>query len=254
MPALVAVNFLEIQDMLLLMARTVGILHAASAAGSIDAVKALIDSNADLIARDSHGCTALEVASDPACKEEIERAIVLADGWTPLMVNARWGDIERIRFIILHDGKGVVNARNVDGSCRTALHYAAERGHTSAVLELITAKAEINATDKVKYLAQHMDAVVTIKPDTVSTKSDPADSARQWSQTPLFIASSFGHAASIRVLVEHGACINVVAHVSLSHTLNRRCDDASPASALPPPSSQVLPHRLPLRCADPERR
>ena len=83
MPALVAVNFLEIQDMLLLMARTVGILHTASAAGSIDAVKALIDSNADLIARDSHGCTALEVASDPACKEEIERAIVLADGWTP---------------------------------------------------------------------------------------------------------------------------------------------------------------------------
>jgi hypothetical protein len=160
MPALTAVNFLEIQDMLFLMARTVGILHTACAAGNIDAVKALIESNADVITRDSHGLTAIEVTTDSACKEEIERAIFLADGWTPLMVNARWGDTERIKSILLQDGEAAVHARNSDGSCRAALHYAAERGHTAAVLELLRAKAMVDIVDKARYPTHPIDAAM----------------------------------------------------------------------------------------------
>jgi hypothetical protein len=42
--------------------------------------------------------------------------------------------------------------------------------------------------------------------------------ARQWDQTPLFVAATFGHVASVRALAEHGACVGVTAHVSLLRT------------------------------------
>ena len=149
MAFIIALNFLEINELLRIAARTRGTLHAACVNSNLDIVKVLIEANADLESVDSDGRSPLDVVKDADCRKEIELAIILSEGWTHLMIHARRGETGKIKALIDSDGGKLVNERNGNGTGRVALHYAAERGHTDAARALIEGRADIDVKDKV---------------------------------------------------------------------------------------------------------
>jgi ankyrin repeat protein len=148
-----AANFLEIQELIQIMAHSRGPLHIASAKGDLDVVKALIDASADLDALDQDGHAVLQVTTDAACIVAIEQAkteaALLRQGFTPLMIHARGGDISRVRAILAQSvsREELVNATDNEG--KAAIHHVAEQGHVEILTELIQAKAAIDLKNKV---------------------------------------------------------------------------------------------------------
>jgi ankyrin repeat protein len=92
-----------------------------------------------------------ETASDGDDSDEISDYILPAswkDNWesnNKLWIAARLGSVEDLESAISSGAS--VNAREAVLS-RTALHFAAERGHTNVVLKLIAAGADIDARNE----------------------------------------------------------------------------------------------------------
>ena len=168
MAFIIALNFLEINELLRIAARTRGTLHAACVNSNLDIVKVLIEANADLESVDSDGRSPLDVVKDADCRKEIELAIILSEGWTHLMIHARRGETGKIKALIDSDGGKLVNERNGNGTGRVALHYAAERGHTDAARALIEGRADIDVKDKVtrcRFSLADSNTAAAVEPD-----------------------------------------------------------------------------------------
>jgi ankyrin repeat protein len=147
---IVAENFLEFTEILKILAKTKGSLHIVASGGYKDLVKVLLEAGADPNAQDHEGRCVLDVTTDPTCREEIEQAILLVEGWTRIMVSAKWGESNRIRALLEGSDERTVNEKNSLDS-RAALHFAAERGQSDVILALIEGKAWIDIRDKVRH-------------------------------------------------------------------------------------------------------
>lgn len=127
--------------------------------------------------------TAVDAAAAPRQPLSTEQQLYLdrtlkniENGVIPLHVAARMNDIFLAQILI--DTDADVHARDSDR--KTALHFAAQRGHTAIAQLLIAKGAYMNIKDK----AMHF--------------------------TPLHWASSLGHTAMVKLLIDKGADIYIV--------------------------------------------
>ena len=103
-------------------------LHASADKGHVDAVRLLLKAGADPDAADR-------------------------DGWTPIHLAARNGHHQVIQVLVRHDAH--VDVRTKFGN-RTALYWAAEKGHVDAVKTLIKLGADVTAQDEDGQTAVHV--------------------------------------------------------------------------------------------------
>ena len=116
-------------------------------------------------------------------------------GFTPLMVACLQGHEKVVDALLSTAGIRVNSVRPKDGLA--ALHLACERGNEKVVRSLVRAGADVNQF------------VV---------------SAGKLSNSPLFLASSFGRAEIVSALLEAGAVVNYARPVDGSTALFKACD------------------------------
>lgn len=123
---------------------------------------------------------------------------------TLMMTSAENGDMAEVKKYI-SEWKDI-NALNGLGSC-TALHLAAEEGHTVVVKALIKAGADTDARDRLQKTALHdaarnghLEVVETL----IKAGSDPSVKSTDGS-TPMHYAAMKGHYEVSRALLEAGA-------------------------------------------------
>jgi len=154
------------------------LLHLAAHYGHRKAVRVLLDSGADINAKNGEGNTPLFAAT---YQQHSEIAAILIEkgadvnikniyGYTPLRNVCRSGNTD-IAGLLLSKGADV-NAR--DGKGDTPLHAAVDKGRMDIALMLLDRGAEINA-------------------------------AGRYGDSPLHAAVSYGDAACVKMLIEKGA-------------------------------------------------
>ena len=124
-------------------------IHVAAAGGDLAAIRAELDKDVDVNAKDNEGRTPLHYAAKYATKQVVELLIPNGadvnakdeDGWTPLHFAAAKEIVE----LLIHEGADV-NAKNKWGG--TPLHAAATNGKKETVELLIAADADVNAKAK----------------------------------------------------------------------------------------------------------
>lgn len=150
--------------------------------GSAECVKALLEADADVNAKDG-------------------------DNNTVLMRAAGSGHAECVKLLLA--AKVDVEAKNSIG--KTALMWAAHKGKTKCVKVLLTAKANVNAGNNnnataLYYAAQegHVECVKTL----VEAKADVNAKTKKEGRPALMIAAQNGHAECLKALLEAGADVN----------------------------------------------
>ena len=142
--------------------------------------------------------------------------VVLLSGATflpeaPIIDAARRGDAEAVGALL--DRGADVNAAQGDGM--TALHWAAERGHTAVAEPLISAAADVSAKTRIgSYTPLHLAArgghgsMVHL---LLEAGSDPAVATTNSGVTPLHLAAAaIGGADAVAALLAHGADPNAL--------------------------------------------
>ena len=134
-------------------------LCIAAAAGNTEIVEILIDANADSMLTDKNtgrhplhwACTKgiidvfkclLEKGSNPYKENLVE--LPDPDGMTPLMVAASSGSTD-LTIYLREEMKSIINAKSKIG--KTALHYAAEKGHEGPTVALLSRGAYSHIAD-----------------------------------------------------------------------------------------------------------
>lgn len=167
-------------------------LMYAAAYGSLKAMKILIESGADVNAKNAFEATALMW-----CANDLEKTRLLLDkgananakskqGRTPLMVAAAGNGASEIVKMLLAKGADV-SAR--DHSKSSALLDALDANDNASIRMLIDAGADLNV------------------------RSESGD-------TPLMIASSYGNVEAMRELLSKGADVNAVSAPETDHVKN----------------------------------
>jgi len=126
---------------------------------------------------------------------------------TPLMRAARYGNQEKVRFL-LADG---ANVDDEDENKKTALMIAAENGHEIIVELLLAAGAIAYKQAKPKQTplifaihGQHIPVIKTLlKEQTIRVAT--INLARGWGESPLMIAAEAGYTEIVKILLENGA-------------------------------------------------
>jgi len=129
-------------------------------------------------------------------------------GWTPLHIAASAGQYPVV--IELLGARADVNAKNDKGI--TPLHYAASKGHVDIVRTLIERGAEINAKDRANQLPLHR-AATTGSVGVIKLLLNPPDgsskprlnTADRVGNTPLHLAMESAHGEVAVLLIEAGA-------------------------------------------------
>ena len=137
---------------------TITPLHAAVRAGSLAAVTALLEANADADRVDGHGRTPLHTA---AMRADCRTARMLlyrgahvqktdSDGLVPMQMAARYGHVELVRVLLEH-GATVFH----EGQCGPSpLHIAAAEGHLPLV-DLFLRYVNVNSQVSVAHYRSH---------------------------------------------------------------------------------------------------
>ena len=105
----------------------------------------------------------------------------------------------------------VCNTKKTDNNGRTALHHAAETGHTDIVILLVKKKANLRAKDDKGQTALHLAAgnghEVAVR--ALIEMGADANAKDNKIRTALFTAAESGHEATVQILVALGADTNV---------------------------------------------
>ena len=176
-------------------------LHYACQAGYIQTARLLKEHGAQVDACDSLGCTALHYSAMEGCAGIAVIAEMLlsggasvhkmaSDGATSLHYAAAKGCAASVQLFLDHG----VDYEAIHTLGRTAFHSAARWGRTNCMDILLSHGAEVTA------------APIGCK------ASGPED---EWQLevegcTPLICAAEHGHVAAVKLLLEHGAAVNVI--------------------------------------------
>lgn len=203
-------------------------LHLASRSGQESAARLLLENGADICATDKFGRTALHLAV-----QQGHEAVVLmllergsdvnsnTGSHSPLHIAATRGDPRIVQALL----KNCADVHIKSNGGKTPLHWASAYGHNAVVRCLIEEGADVNATGKggeklaVFYGpdAKDMIGVVHIGSDSdyeVHNGSDSDDEVHNEPnnegnvQTPLQLASYYGHETTALILLDNGAKID----------------------------------------------
>ena len=215
-----AAMYLDMSSAICKLAKIPNLIHAVSAQGCADKVRALIEAKADTSAKNTDGKTAAELTTDENCLEELERGKLVALGYTPLMIEAQLGRTSRM-LEILNTSDDVTASLSARSSCsyrRTALHIACLAGHATTVEALLQARAEPLAQDNHGWTALHLVAregcldIVTILLGAGAPHGAKLMEGRrirdEAGETPLHVAAAAGQVAVMRALIGAGADVD----------------------------------------------
>jgi ankyrin repeat protein len=204
-------------------ANAVGTLHRAAAKGDLPKLVQEIDSGARVDEQDGSGRTALAWAI-AAVQESSVRALLDAranpnlashQDVTPLMLAAATGLQELVAPLVQHGARP--NA--VDAHARTALMLAARNNRADAIAALVQNGAVINVhCERGMTALQHAAEACTCT-EAVARLIDlgaDVDAIDLRGASALMIAAHEGHSAAARVLLDHGARLDLRDHQGLS--------------------------------------
>ncbi|GLG94665.1 Poly [ADP-ribose] polymerase tankyrase, partial [Gryllus bimaculatus] len=137
-------------------------LRRAAECGNTEAVRALLDSGADVHARDIFDATALHCAAENGHSATVQLLLRRGahagcknhSGWSPLHAAARWGHPQC--FALLLAAGADLESRDKWG--RTPLHVAAQWGREAAARALLAAGASPSACDSRRQTPLHLAA------------------------------------------------------------------------------------------------
>ena len=192
-------------------------LHDAAYEGDLEAVKALLDTNAHLVSsrHSEDQATPLHMAAAWGHKEVVDLLLargaevnaIDCRGLTPLhwAVEKQHEDVVRLLVV----GKANVNAKDCDGE--TPLYLAAKRGLV-AVVELLLAKgADVNAQEKTGETPLHRVArrgsldVAKLLLAAKANVNIRTKAGYPWAPyTPMYVAIKDGHPDMVELLRQHG--------------------------------------------------
>ncbi|OHW99193.1 ankyrin repeat domain-containing protein 52 [Colletotrichum incanum] len=158
-------------------------LNAASDGGHLEVVKLLLARGADIAVANKDGCSPLYSAACQGHPEIVKLLLAKgADatfaenkGWTPVHIASLKGYL-KLAEVLLEKCQDCVDVQETVG--RTALFFAAMRGHSELVRLLVSKKASVNSKD-------------------------------HYNVTPLIAASRNGHESTVKLLLQaENVCID----------------------------------------------
>lgn len=189
------------------------LLHHAAGFGTLETLQWLVESGAEVNAKNKLGSTPLHWAVPDEAKVRLLLArgasvnAKLADGRTPLYLATVLGNGHAVLRALLAHG---ANPNLPAGNKRTPLIVAASRGDAEALRLLLEAKAAVDATDSAGQTALMM-AATHGSPAAVRLLLERGADARvrtKRNESALGNAGTAGNAEVVRLLLEHGADVN----------------------------------------------
>ena len=188
-------------------------LILAASDGQKEMVELLINKGSDLKMQNTAGRTALGLAKDHGHTEVVEllEKHINQSGVTDEIMSffdyAALGDMEHVKSLL---SKGVdINTKSNNGS--TALHFAADNGHSDIVKFLLENGADCRVADKNGFTPLHFTILGSGDLDTavllIENGAD-VDAKNRTSGTPLHYACQNGYEKIAELLISKGADIN----------------------------------------------
>ncbi|KAG4422088.1 hypothetical protein IFR04_004829 [Cadophora malorum] len=170
--------------------------------GNTETARMLLEHGAGINACDVLGLTALHYVFWSTCagKEDLLKLLLggganaqssSLDATTPLHYAAALGHSDHVQLLLDHK----TNVDVLHGLGRTALHSAARWGRTGCIEILLASGADIHTTAP---------AICKVSVPGEEFMLEVAGC------TPLICAAEHGHVAAVKLLLEHGAAVNVV--------------------------------------------
>src|SRR6266511_2256851 len=190
------------------------LLHHAAGFGTIETMALLLDSGADVNAKNRRGSTPLHWAMHDEAKVRLllSRGAAInakqVEGRTPLYLAASLGNGRSILRLVLERG-GDPSIATVNG--QTPLMAAAVRGDVEGMRLLIDSKADVNVQNGAGETAL-MFAASNGNPKAVALLLDRGADARvrtKRNETALGNAGTAGVEETVRLLLDHGAEVNI---------------------------------------------
>lgn len=202
-------------------------MHMAAVAGATEALVALVESAADVMAVDDAGNTPLHSAVVSANTDTLEVLAALgadvharnAGGETPLHSATIVRKVATMTWLL--ENGAAVNASALDG--RTPLHAAA--GHVETMRLLLDRGATVDVLDSRGDTALHLAAASRVREAValLLERGANVDAAASSGRSPLFDAVRSGDTQLVQLLVDHGADLratfggDTVLHAAADH-------------------------------------
>ena len=195
-------------------------LQAASAMGSVAAVKLLLQHNADVNIGDGRWGSPLQAAA--ACESSEIVDLLLQHGANACAKGGQWNSpliaaaslpgpsrpAETITRLLLDAGASIDGMTESDDN--TAVLLASAQGCQEVLLLLLQAGADVSMVDSNGYTALHYASVRDSESfiDTLLEYGADVDTTNQEYLTPLYVAAEAGEVKCIKTLLDHGADLN----------------------------------------------